>query len=167
MPQGLPARRSLSQDQLEDIQRCLIGVINSSEELIVSSMILAFTRCEKYLRQNRGIFIGKTLGSKAEREILQAAGIDTSKSMKFLNLGELLNIYSHVLKRSGTPAPKNLKSGWQDGARLRNQAAHGEAEFLAEWPTLLAIFTDFLVRFSKLADIIKGVLEGTCNVNEQ
>lgn len=155
--------RDLIRSQVDDVRSLLKGVLNDREEEIISSLMLVFARSERFLRDKRGVLIGKTLGPKAERDVLKAAGIAPEANKKFLNLGELLNIYSKTLEMAGIETDKKIVSGWQLSANLRNQVAHGKADCLRQWQKVLSIFVDFLVRFDRLADIINGVLDSTYN----
>ena len=148
----------LSNAHLRLIRNCLLGVIKGDEDELTAQVMVTFSKHESFLRKQKGRAIGQLLGPEAEQEVLRAAGIGKEDRGKHLELGKILNIYSKIIEMADIQGTDDLRGGWNDVAKLRNDLAHGNFDNLLEgWDPMLVTFLDFLLRYERLRGIIEGV----------
>ncbi len=150
--------RELSKNHKDYLHDVLVGVIFSNTTDVLDGFFHAFIMAERYLRDNKDKFIGRTLGNAQLNSVYTAVGIASRN--KALSLGDLLALYGKTLEKSeNLHFPQVLIGGWQDVAELRNDVAHGKIGRLTGWRAYLDVFVDFLERFDKLQKVVENVLE--------
>lgn len=135
------------------INQYLYGFINNDVTHMQTTLYQYFANLERYLRTNLAKFIGVRT-KKPVKEAYQKAKIEPSK--KHLAIGDLLNLYSTVIKNTELDDEKNLSVQWEELANVRNQVAHGDEDFEKNWKEHLKILFSHLPRIHKLESIIEN-----------
>ena len=115
----------LTEDELEDIRRCLLAVITNNEVDFSLAIQKPFLGAERELRKRQYKFLRRQKFDpiRAMKDALNHCKNVDDMTLETLSLDPRIQLYQYAIEKRGLTSDKDVLSGWQDMVALRNQAA--------------------------------------------